>query len=216
MGSTMSDQPPVDTNKLHDELPGAIQWVGDQFEKMLLGIPKFLFVIFPRWLWQWLRETLPTVMQTVRMLTLAVLWAAVAFGPFVLWQNVDQIPDQVREAFNAVPSSRALVSAWTLVAVAGSVYGLFYVALRRRRLRKAKRVANADRSGPGRAPAPPQTGTQSPPSPGETSASNGDGAASSAKPQWDNRQPGGVAVQRPPGRRKRRPGTTPQRGSTGQ
>ena len=194
------------------ELPGAIQWIGDQFEKMLLGIPKFLFVIFPRWLWQWLRETLPTAMQTLRMVTLAVVWTAVAFGPLALSHDPDRLPDPIRNALDAAPPAGPLVWGWTLVAVAGSVYGLLYVVLKRRQLRKA---AKAGRSGSESDPVQPKTGPQPSPSPDRTPFEGASEAVSPAGPQWGGRQPGAVALRVPSARPRRGRKPAPPQDPTG-
>ena len=126
-----------------EELPNIIQWVGDQFERMLLGIPRFLFVVAPRHCWRLLTDLAPWAVQLLRTAILASLWTLLVFGPLAFHELVyrsvlveggatlhseTQWPEWLRsicEGLQAVPGYGALLSGYTGLLVAGSFWDCF-------------------------------------------------------------------------------------------
>ncbi len=140
------EMPETDSSHLFNEpsQEGFLQSIETALGKMLRGVFRFIFLVFPPKLWHFFCNTFPWTARLIRILFLLSMWLLLIFWPVILCdllpqylpEKYQQYPPYVhfREYIERYPSSVHFGSmAWILLALAGSVWGIFYVRIKQKR-----------------------------------------------------------------------------------
>jgi hypothetical protein len=114
--------------------------------RMIAGVFRFTFVRTPRFLYDLVVRCLPWGVKIARVLILLVIWVAIVFGPAYWVYVLEEQPTPWAGPLGAVVrwfrEHRALghigLTVWTVLALAGSVWGAIYI---RRRIRRKRATA---------------------------------------------------------------------------
>lgn len=157
--STIAIPPPLPIES-EESLLTAIE---DLLRKMIIGIPRFVFIEVPRTLWTLFCDTFPTLVKLIRISVLFLAWVVLAFWPAFVSPSYRYLIPLPSKLFQIIPEINIwwadyILWVWVPLALIGSVWGMFKVVLRkrqRRRDRLQKERSKAEPVSDGNAEKPP-------------------------------------------------------------
>lgn len=116
--------------------------------RMIAGVFWFAFARLPLWVYRWLTRLSPLAVKLVRLAVLFAVWIVLVGGPVIVCERSESVrfdysafaaktglPIMDYEWLESVRLYRSLAWAWGIIAMTGSIWGVFYI---RRRLRKRR------------------------------------------------------------------------------
>jgi hypothetical protein len=111
--------------------------IEDALWRMIMGIFQFIFLGLPEWVYRVLVDTVrPVTIRLMNVFALLFLWLTVVFGPVVVAVKVG-VSFWVGEA----------VTAWVILALGGSLWGLFRIVRKRKTGKVAQHWTQQPNSG---------------------------------------------------------------------
>lgn len=123
-----------------------LEWLEDLFIKMIRGIFKFTLVHVPRELYRALVRWFPTLVRTLRVVVLGMIWLVLASAPFNWMLFHEAIVNRLGWDGSVEPvwyhshrlAWNASIYLYSLLAVAGSGWGVLYIKRLRRKMADKK------------------------------------------------------------------------------
>jgi hypothetical protein len=108
--------------------------------KMILGVLKFIFWVVPREIFQFLEQSIPVIVNWVRICILFVMWLALVIWPFILKRGflnpvIELFGYQNPMMFNT-GGFALFCDLWITLAICGSIWGITNIMLKKRRHQK--------------------------------------------------------------------------------
>lgn len=128
-----------------DPLPpkDLLEWLESLLLKMVIGIPKFIFVIIPKNLWRMFCDTFPWLVRFVRVSFLFSVWVIMTAWPM---SGNSMLSPYIPEFLSTTAAMKYIAEhqksydffslCWVGLALAGSIWGLSYVVIRKRRAKR--------------------------------------------------------------------------------
>lgn len=136
---------PEDSQESHS----LFAWAESTLIKMIIGVPRFILWVIPRETILFLERAFPWLVRLVRVGFLFIVWLGIVLWPFALIHNCREAvfarigtTDPLQIDFN---KTWFLVFCWIWIglAICGSIWGIFYIVLRKRRRKKKQRQAQS-------------------------------------------------------------------------
>lgn len=132
-----------------EESSNLFVWAENTLIKMIIGVPRFILWVIPRETFLFLARAFPLLIKLVRVGFLFLVWLGIVLWPFTLIRNSREAAfariataDPLQIDFNKT-WYLGFCWIWLGLAICGSIWGIFYIVLRKRRRKKKQRQAQA-------------------------------------------------------------------------